>query len=161
MEENEMKMNERLFAQATKVAIESTRENEELRTIMFLESGGKSALFRVEYSNSETNEYRSIDVRVESKTLSYKEQLEMANAYGIEPTDLKIVQEVELWELVPTEELNRTCELVSETYYDLDYCEDISHAALVIETLIKNGYSLDDIEDMCPRERFEEYEELC
>lgn len=153
--------NKRLFAQATLVAIENMKENEEFRTLLFLEGSTRDALFRVEYYVDGQDDYRVLDVRVEIKSLSYKEQLEMADAYGIEPTDLKIAQEVKIWELVPMEDLNRTCRLVSETYYDLDYCEDISHASMVIATLIENGYSLDNIEDMYPRERFEEYEELC
>ena len=154
--------NTRLFAQATKVAIENMKENEQLRTIMFLEGGIKDALFRVEYYVDGQDDYRVLDVRVEVKPLSYKEQLEMADAYGISPTKLKIAQEVNSCDCFENESediFNKICNLVSETYYDIDDCDSIDYCVLVISSLIEYGYSLEHIEDMSPRARVDLYDE--
>lgn len=156
--------NEKLFAKATQVAIENMRENEQLRTIMFLEGCSKNALFRVEYYVDGQDDYRVLEVRVEIKSLSYKEQLEMAETMGIEPTELKIAQEINSCETFEDENeylFNKACNLVSETYYDIDDCNSIAYCSMAIASLFEYGYTLEHIEDMLPRERFEKYEELC
>ena len=156
--------NTRLFAQATKVAIENMGENEELRTIMFLEGDKKSALFRVEYYVDGQDDYRVLDVRVEVKPLSYKEQLETADAYGISPTELKIAQEVNSCDCFENESeyiFDRVCSIVSDTYYDIDDCDSIAYCVLAISSLVEYGYTLEHIEDMRASERISTYEELC
>lgn len=150
--------NTRLFAQATKVAIENMKENEQLRTIMFLEGGIKDALFRVEYYVDGQDDYRILDVRVEVKPLSYKEQLITSCEFEISPTELKIAQEVDYWGMVSSEDFNRCCYIVSETYFD-DCDMTIENACLVIKSLIEYGYSLEHIEDMSPRARVDLYDE--
>ena len=86
--------NEKLFAQATKIAIKNKWTSEQLRTIMFLEGDTKKALFRVEYAVDGCEYYRILDVRVEVKPLSYKEELENANAFGIIPSRVMIAEEI-------------------------------------------------------------------
>ena len=157
--------NTRLFAQATKVAIENMKENEQLRTIMFLEGDKKSALFRVEYYVDGQDDYRVLDVRVEVKLLSYKEQLEIADAYGISATGLKIADEVTAFhETMPSpsdEEFETICSLVSDTYFDLDVDFGIYECVKVILSLYNHGYSYNEIWDMSTSERIDTYEELC
>lgn len=157
--------NKRLFMLATKVAMENMQKNEALRTIMFLEGDSKNALFRVEYAVDGCEDYRTLDVRVEVEPLlSYKHQLEMANAYGISPTRAMIAEEIYSFDCFKEENehiFNKACELVSETYFEIDDCNSISYCALVIASLFESGYTLEHIEDMLPRERIETYEELC
>lgn len=150
--------NTKLFAKATQVAIENMGENEELRTIMFLEGDKKSALFRVEYAVEDCEDYRVLDVRVEAKPLSYEEQLITSCDFGISPTELKIAQEVDYWCMVSREDFNRCCDIVSETYFD-DCDMTIENACLVIKSLLEYGYTLEHIEDMSPRARVDLYDE--
>ena len=156
--------NERLFAQATKVAIENKGASEQLRTIMFLEGDTKKALFRVEYAVDGCEDYRVLDVRVEVEPLlSYKHQLGMANAYGISPTRTMIAEEVYSFDCFKEEDdytFEKACELVSETYFGIDDCNSIAYCALVIASLFEH-YTISCIEDMLPRERIATYEELC
>jgi hypothetical protein len=149
--------NTRLFAKATKVAIENMRENEELRTLLFLEGCSKNALFRVEYYVDGQDDYRVLDVRVEAKPLSYEEQLITSCEFGISPTELKIAQEVDYWGMVSSEDFNRCCDIVSETYFD-DCDMTIENAVLVIKSLLEYGYTLEHIEDMSPRARTDLYD---
>lgn len=152
-----------LFAKANSMAIANRRPTEALRTIMFLEGDRQKALFRVEYAVENCEDYRTLDIRVEVEPLSYKAQLEMADAYGISPTRTMIAEEVYSFDCFKEEDdytFEKACELVSETYFEIDDCNSIAYCALVIASLFQH-YTISCIEDMLPRERIEIYEELC
>lgn len=156
--------NTKLFAKATQVAIENMRENEQLRTIMFLEGSTINALFRVEYAVENCEDYRTLDIRVEVEPLSYKAQLEMADAFCISPTELAIAQEINSCDCFENENdfiFDKACRLVFDTYFDIANLDSISYCGLVISSLFEYGYTLEHIEDMTASKRIATYEELC
>lgn len=151
-----------LFAKANSIALANRRPTEALRTIMFLEGSTIDALFRVEYCNMETNEYREVEISVEVKPLSYREQLRLANTLGISGVELEIANEVDCYfEDICEESFETFCRLVSDTYYDCDDITDIAYCTKAIIGLFKSGISIRDIEDMRGYERLDEYYELC
>ena len=153
--------NETLFARANSMALKNRTENEALRSIYFLEGYNQNkATFKVEYSNLETGEYRETEILVEVKPLNFEQQLEEATTIGISPTDLKIAQEVDSWG-ANADDFETICALVHETYMDTDVENDIWECTKVILSLYRNGYTLEQIEQMTSWERVDTSEELC